>query len=88
LPSWIARKGWWCSPGEESIHSSRKLFFHVQKAASSLEPVKASRRFALVFFFRDAFRERGFLAGSDEEEEDRLIRRLLRNAQTVKTFTK
>jgi hypothetical protein len=50
--------------------------------------VKASRRFALVFFFRDAFRERGFLAGSDEEEEDRLIRRLLRNAQTVKTFTK
>jgi hypothetical protein len=32
-----------------------------------------------VFFFRDGFRERGFLAGSDEEEEDRLIHRLLRN---------
>jgi len=44
-----------------------------------LEPVEASRRFALVFFFRDGFRERGFLAGSDEEEEDRLIHRLLRN---------
>jgi hypothetical protein len=41
--------------------------------------VEASRRFALVFFFRDGFRERGFLAGSDEEEEDRLIHRLLRN---------
>jgi hypothetical protein len=74
-------------PGRR-VFTALESFFFMYKKLRALWSLWKLLVALLVFFFRDAFRERGFLAGSDEEEEDRLIHRLLRNAQTVKIFTK